>query len=395
MGTEDMRRQKPNVERMRLLGARVEPVEAGRAHAQGGGVGGDPRLGHERRRRPTTSSARASGPAPYPALVRDLQRVIGDEARAQVLEQAGRLPQRVIACVGGGSNSIGIFTPFVEDAEVELVGVEAAGEGLETGRHGAPLTAGGLARRPARRATRRSCRTRTARSSRPTRSRPASTTPAAAPSTRGCATRAGPRYVAVTDGEALAGVRARWPGWRGSSRRSRAPTRSPGRSPTGPASSISICLSGRGDKDLAEALEHARPRASSRTGRDRHRADRRGVRVGPRRRPPGRADAVPDGRLSRTSRRSRRIGIAYAEAGADLVELGVPFSDPLADGPVIHAAATAALRRAPRVPRVLEVGAVDLASDVPVIAMCYANPILARGLRAVRRRAGGRPARAG
>src|SRR4029077_15853829 len=83
-------------------------------------------------------------PAPYPALVRDLQRVIGDEARAQISDQAGRLPQRVIACVGGGSNSIGMFVPFVDDAEVELVGVEAAGEGLQTGRHGAPLTVGGL-----------------------------------------------------------------------------------------------------------------------------------------------------------------------------------------------------------------------------------------------------------
>jgi tryptophan synthase beta chain len=84
------------------------------------------------------------GPAPFPALVRDLQRVIGDEARAQVLEHAGTLPRRVIACVGGGSNSIGMFTPFISDEGVELIGVEAAGEGIETGRHGAPLTAGGM-----------------------------------------------------------------------------------------------------------------------------------------------------------------------------------------------------------------------------------------------------------
>jgi tryptophan synthase beta chain len=83
------------------------------------------------------------GPAPFPALVRDLQRVIGDEARAQVLEAAGRLPDRVIACVGGGSNAIGTFIPFVDDADVELIGVEAAGEGIESGRHGAPLTIGG------------------------------------------------------------------------------------------------------------------------------------------------------------------------------------------------------------------------------------------------------------
>ena len=75
--------------------------------------------------------------------MRDLQRIIGDEARAQILERAGRLPQRVIACVGGGSNAIGTFIPFVDDAAVELVGVEAAGDGLATGRHGAPLTVGG------------------------------------------------------------------------------------------------------------------------------------------------------------------------------------------------------------------------------------------------------------
>jgi tryptophan synthase beta chain len=84
-----------------------------------------------------------AGPAPYPALVRDLQRVIGDEARGQLLAMAGRLPDRVIACVGGGSNAIGIFTAFVGDEEVGLVGVEPAGEGIDTGRHGAPLTIGG------------------------------------------------------------------------------------------------------------------------------------------------------------------------------------------------------------------------------------------------------------
>jgi tryptophan synthase beta chain len=87
----------------------------------------------------------AVGPAPYPSLVRDLQRTIGDEARATLLEREGRLPDRVIACVGGGSNAIGIFTAFVEDADVELIGIEAAGEGLDSGRHGAPLTVGGKA----------------------------------------------------------------------------------------------------------------------------------------------------------------------------------------------------------------------------------------------------------
>ncbi|HEX7214646.1 MAG TPA: tryptophan synthase subunit beta [Methylomirabilota bacterium] len=142
MGVEDVRRQQPNVQRMELLGARVQPVEAG-----------------ARTLKEATSEAirdwvtnvdtthyvigSAVGPAPYPAMVRDLQRVIGDEARAQVLEREGRLPDRVVACVGGGSNAIGIFVPFVDDEGVELVGVEAGGSALEPGCHGAPLTVAG------------------------------------------------------------------------------------------------------------------------------------------------------------------------------------------------------------------------------------------------------------
>ena len=144
MGTEDIRRQKPNVERMRLLGAAVEPVQTG-AQTLKEAVSAAIRDWVANVESTHYIIGSCVGPAPYPALVRDLQRVIGDEARAQILTQAGRLPQRVIACVGGGSNSIGMFVPFVEDATVELVGVEAAGDGIETGRHGAPLTVGGSA----------------------------------------------------------------------------------------------------------------------------------------------------------------------------------------------------------------------------------------------------------
>jgi tryptophan synthase beta chain len=142
MGTEDMRRQAPNVQRMELLGATVAPVDAG-ARTLKEAVSEAIRDWVTNVRTTHYVIGSTVGPAPYPALVRDLQRVIGDEARAQVLERTGRLPDRVIACVGGGSNAIGIFTPFVPDDGVELIGVEAAGEGLETGRHGAPLTAGG------------------------------------------------------------------------------------------------------------------------------------------------------------------------------------------------------------------------------------------------------------
>ncbi len=143
MGTEDMRRQKPNVERMGLLGATVAPVAAG-ARTLKEAVSAAIRDWVHNVGDTHYIIGSCVGPAPYPAMVRDLQRVIGDEAREQILERTGRLPERVIACVGGGSNSIGIFIPFAGDDEVQLVGVEAAGEGLESGRHGAPLTAGGL-----------------------------------------------------------------------------------------------------------------------------------------------------------------------------------------------------------------------------------------------------------
>ena len=141
MGTEDMRRQQPNVQRMGLLGAEVVGVEAG-ARTLKEAVSAAIRDWVANVDSTHYIIGSAVGPAPYPALVRDLQRTIGDEARAQILEAAGELPRRVIACVGGGSNAIGTFAGFVDDAAVELIGVEAAGEGLDTVRHSAPLTTG-------------------------------------------------------------------------------------------------------------------------------------------------------------------------------------------------------------------------------------------------------------
>jgi tryptophan synthase beta chain len=142
MGTEDMRRQRPNVLRMELLGARVQPVDAGARTLK--------EATSEAIRDWVTNVAdtyyvigSVVGPAPYPSMVRDLQRRIGDEARAEILERHGRLPSRVVACVGGGSNAMGAFAGFLDDAGVELIGVEAGGDGLATMRHGAPLTVGG------------------------------------------------------------------------------------------------------------------------------------------------------------------------------------------------------------------------------------------------------------
>ena len=141
MGEEDMRRQALNVFRMRLMGARVVPVTSGTRTLKDA----------------TTEAIRdwvtnvhdsyyiigsVVGPAPYPRLVRDFQAIIGREARRQMVEAAGRLPRSVVACVGGGSNAMGIFHPFVDDAGVELVGIEAAGDGLDTDRHAASLSKG-------------------------------------------------------------------------------------------------------------------------------------------------------------------------------------------------------------------------------------------------------------
>src|SRR3954465_3815817 len=119
MGTEDMRRQEPNVQRMRLLGAEVRGVDAG-ARTLKEAVSAAIRDWVANVATTHYVIGSCVGPAPYPALVRDLQRRIGDEARAQILDQAGRLPDRAIACVGGGSNAIGTFIPFVDDEEVEL-----------------------------------------------------------------------------------------------------------------------------------------------------------------------------------------------------------------------------------------------------------------------------------
>ncbi len=141
MGAEDMRRQALNVFRMRLLGATVQPVTAGTATLKDA----------------TSEAIRdwvtnvetthyilgsVAGPHPYPMLVRDFHAVIGNEARKQCMESFGRLPDVLLACVGGGSNAMGLFHPFVQDTSVRLIGVEAAGDGVATGRHAATITEG-------------------------------------------------------------------------------------------------------------------------------------------------------------------------------------------------------------------------------------------------------------
>ncbi len=141
MGEEDTRRQALNVARMRLLGAEVVPVTSGTRTLKDA-------MNQAMRDWVTNVETThyvigsVAGPHPFPAMVRDFQRVIGVEARSQCLDLVGRLPDALVACVGGGSNAMGLFHPFLDDQQVALVGCEAGGEGVETGRHAAPLTAG-------------------------------------------------------------------------------------------------------------------------------------------------------------------------------------------------------------------------------------------------------------
>jgi tryptophan synthase beta chain len=141
MGATDIERQSPNVFRMKLLGAEVRPVRSG---------SGTLKDAMNDALRDWVANVEdtyyligtVAGPHPYPAMVRDFQSVIGDEVREQIVEAEGRLPDTLVACIGGGSNALGLFHPFLDDADVRMIGVEAAGHGIETGEHCASLTAG-------------------------------------------------------------------------------------------------------------------------------------------------------------------------------------------------------------------------------------------------------------
>lgn len=141
MGEVDMARQQPNVFRMRLLGATVHPVRTG-GRTLKDAINDALRDWMTNVRTTHYVLGTAAGPHPFPTMVKYFQRIIGDEARRQMLEQVGRLPDKVVACVGGGSNAIGMFTAFLGDADVELIGVEPGGKGLDTAAHGAVLARG-------------------------------------------------------------------------------------------------------------------------------------------------------------------------------------------------------------------------------------------------------------
>jgi len=256
MGTEDMRRQQPNVQRMGLLGAEVSPVEAG-ARTLKEAVSAAIRDWVTNVGDTHYVIGSCVGPAPFPVIVRELQRVIGEEARAQSLERIGRLPDRVVACVGGGSNAIGMFVPFVDDAGVELVGVEAAGDGIATGRHGAPLTLGG------RGGVLHGAYSAIMQDEEGQILEAHSISagldyPGTGPEHAWLRDSGRARYTGITDAEALAAFQ-RVAALEGiipalESSHAVAWVLGQGREEAGPDTVDLICLSGRGDKDLAEAL---------------------------------------------------------------------------------------------------------------------------------------------
>ncbi len=261
MGAEDVQRQATNVYRMELLGATVVPVESGSRTLKDA-------LNEAMRDWVTHVDdtfyiiGTVAGPHPYPAMVRDFQAIIGREARAQILEQAGRLPDALVACVGGGSNAIGLFHPFLQDPAVAMYGVEAAGEGLATGHHAAPLCAG----RPGVLHGNRTYLMEDADGQiLPTHSISAGLDyPGVGPEHAWLKDSGRARYVAVTDEEALAAFHelTRKEGIIPALESSHALAYARKLAPElGPEAILIVNLSGRGDKDMHTVMARERPQS--------------------------------------------------------------------------------------------------------------------------------------
>ena len=389
MGAEDVKRQSPNVYRMHLLGATVVPVESGSKTLKDA-------LNEALRDWVTNVEntfyiiGTVAGPHPYPAMVRDFQRVIGDECLVQMPEMIGRQPDAVIACVGGGSNAMGIFYPYIPDESVRLIGVEAAGEGLDTGKHAASLSAGspgvlhgnrtyllqdengqiiethsvsaGLdypgvgprARLPQGHRPRRVRRHHRCRG-------PEGLSPPVPNRGHHSRARIQPRAglcheARAHDASGPASARQSvWP--RGQGHRYRG--RSVGRGVLLPPVMPRANRQGAGHRGGGAAMSRIQPTFS------RLQAQGRKALI------PFIHAGDPDPALTAD------IMLGMAAAGADVIELGVPFSDPMADGPVIQRAAERALAKGIGLTQVLAYVRAFRSKngETPVVLMGYANPV--------------------
>ena len=383
MGREDTERQALNVARMQMLGAEVIAVTAGSATLKDA-------INEAFRDWVTNVETTnyifgtAAGPHPFPELVRDLQRVIGDEARAQLLATEGRLPDVVVACVGGGSNAIGSFTAFIDDPSVELLGCEAAGDGFDTGRHAASITADQVGVLHGARTfvlQERDGQTKASHSI-----SAGLDYPGVGPEHAWLARSGRASYIPVSDAEAmdaflhlsrtegiipaiesshaLAGVRA----W------ARAKAEAEGPFAPGDEPIAIVTVSGRGDKDVDTA--------SRWFGYGRAKLQVIDPSAGP-------SGVAVDAALERgdaaliaylpvgfpSVEDSVRAGKVLADAGVDVIELGFPYSDPGMDGPTIQRATVAALERGTHLEDLFH--AVDELTSygISTTSMTYWNPV--------------------
>ena len=413
MGAIDVARQAPNVDRMRALGATVHAVESGSRTLKD--------AMNEAIRDWAASSEHTfyvigtvAGPAPYPEMVRAFQSVIGTETRRQCLEKLGRLPDEVIACVGGGSNAMGIFSGFLDDREVCLTGVEAGGRGLASGEHAASINGGSVG-------VLHGCKTKLLQTPDGQVIEAYSTSagldyPGVGPEHCFLADLGRVRYAVCDDAPAIRAFDAlcRYEGIIPALESSHALAEAIRRAPELPREAVLVvCLSGRGDKDMGNVADWkaahpgyereetkalpARPMKPAIATPSRSVALNGAVEALPKHGTRGRlraafARAVAEGRPARvffmpcgfpSLAESEKVLETLAEGGADVLELGVPFSDPIADGTVIQAASQQALKGGVTLADCLAL-AQRLRAKYPklgLVLFSYCNPILAYGAK--------------
>lgn len=410
MGALDVARQAPNVDRMRALGAEVVAVQSGSRTLKDA---------MNEAIRDWAASAEhtfyvigtVAGPAPYPEMVKAFQSVIGREARRQCLDKLGRLPDEVIACVGGGSNAMGIFAGFLDDPEVRLTGVEAAGEGLATGRHAASINGGTVG-------VLHGAKTKLLQTPEGQIIEAYSVSagldyPGVGPEHCHLADVGRARYAVCDDLHAIHAFDAlcRCEGIIPALESSHALAEAIRIAPTLPREAVLVVnLSGRGDKDMANVadwkaahpdyryegphspdggtLQGSGPQPSAEEARassSAHRSPAGGARL-----KAAFAHAKAEGRAARIlympcgfpSMAETEAAMEALIAGdADVLELGVPFSDPIADGPVIQAAGQQALAGGVNLPKILDLAARLRAKhpETGLVLFSYYNPILAYG----------------